>query len=79
MASELVRGPRHEELRKLVNAESARVGGQALWLQGAEHDGSFLMQFDEQFVNVNLGDARIMYLFEDTAFWQWPVASGTRE
>lgn len=64
-------GTEHEELRQLVYAQAARVGGQPLWLQGAEHDdGSFLMQFDEQFVDVNLGDAGVMYLFEDTAFWQ---------
>lgn len=28
------------------------------------------MQFDEGFVDVNLGDMGVMYVFEDSAFWQ---------
>jgi hypothetical protein len=28
------------------------------------------MQFDERFVDVNLGDKGRMYVYADTAFWQ---------
>ena len=50
----------------------ARVGGEALWLQGDDEagGGAFVMQFDESFCSMNLGDAGIMYVFDDDAFWQ---------
>jgi len=47
------------------------LGGQPLWLQSDEHHGAFIGQFDEQLApDLNLGDSGVMYLFEDTAFWQ---------
>lgn len=51
--------------------QSTWAYGKPIWLQGDENkDPNFLMQFDEQFVDINLGDAGIMYVFPDTAFWQ---------
>lgn len=49
---------------------SAYAGGQPMWLQSPEHEGHFILQFDEAFIDVNLGDAGVMYAFADTAFWQ---------
>ena len=46
------------------------AGGKPIWLQSPEHEGSFILQFDESLVEMNLGDAGIMYVFKDTAFWQ---------
>lgn len=57
------------ELQDLLYT-SAYAGGKPLWMQGNEHDGHFLCQFDETFIEMNLGDAGIMYVFTDTAFWQ---------
>jgi len=57
------------ELKNLLYSTSY-AGGQALWMQDNEHQGHFLCQFDEIFVEMNLGDAGIMYMFVDTAFWQ---------
>lgn len=57
-------------LRGEIYGASARAGGAPIWLQGDEHDGEFLLQFDESFVDVNLGDCGIMYVFKDTQFWQ---------
>lgn len=49
----------------------AYLGGQPLWLQSDEHHAPFIGQFDEQLApDLNLGDSGVMYLFEDTAFWQ---------
>ena len=57
-------------LRSEIYRASARAGGSPIWLQGDEHDGDFLLQFDESFANVNLGDCGVMYVFTDTQFWQ---------
>ncbi len=57
-------------LRGAIYGASARAGGSPLWLQGDEHDGDFLLQFDESFADVNLGDCGIMFVFTDTQFWQ---------
>ncbi|MCP4520570.1 MAG: WGR domain-containing protein [Cytophagales bacterium] len=48
------------------------VGGGATWLQEDEGNGMgfFIMQFDERFVNINLGDCGIMYVFDDDHLWQ---------
>ncbi len=62
--------PALRELRDAVYGASARVLGSPLWLQDAEHWGFLLMQFDEGFVDINLGDAGVMYLFSDAQFWQ---------
>jgi hypothetical protein len=57
------------ELQDLLYT-SSYAAGKPLWMQGNEHDGHFLCQFDETFIEMNLGDAGIMYIFTDTAFWQ---------
>ncbi len=54
---------------KLYDA-GAYAGGQPMWLQYPEHEGHFVLQFDESFIDINLGDAGVMYVFADTAFWQ---------
>ena len=46
------------------------VGGKPIWLQGVDHDGEFILQFDDSLVDMNLGDGGVMYVFRDTAFWQ---------
>ena len=59
------------ELRGAIYQLGARVLGEPLWLQGDEGGGAgFVMQFDESFVGVNLGDMGIMYVFSDGGFWQ---------
>ncbi len=59
------------ELRDDIYRAHARVLGEPLWLQGDEDaGGTFVMQFDDGFVDVNLGDSGIMYVFDDDAFWQ---------
>lgn len=63
-------GPSPQALRDAIYGAAARAGGRPLWLQGDEHDGEFLLQFDETFANINLGDSGIMYVFTDTQFWQ---------
>lgn len=60
-----------DELRKKVYGLNARVGGNPQWLQFNEGEGnSFIMQFDEGFADVNLGDCGLMYVYSDDAFWQ---------
>lgn len=59
------------DLHDAVYGLGARVGGEPIWLQDDESPGSrFIMQFDESFIGINLGDCGVMYVFEDTAFWQ---------
>ncbi|MGM0558527.1 MAG: toxin-antitoxin system YwqK family antitoxin [Myxococcota bacterium] len=58
------------ELRGKIYQASARVLGEPIWLQYPEGGGTFLMQFDESFAWMNLGDSGVMYVFGDTAFWQ---------
>jgi len=54
-----------------VYGQSARVGGRPQWLQSDERsDDGFVMQFDESFVDVNLGDMGVMYVYSDGGFWQ---------
>ncbi len=60
----------HQELRRKLYAVRARVLGSPGWIQEPEYDGEFIMQFDERFVPMNLGDTGRMYVFRDTAFWQ---------
>lgn len=50
--------------------ECGLAAGRALWLQGEEYQGEIILQFDEGLVDMNLGDAGVMYVFKDTAFWQ---------
>jgi hypothetical protein len=65
------RDPQLEEIRNSVYQSNAWGGGQPIWLQGDEGaGGGFVMQFDEGFVYMNLGDSGVMYVYPDTAFWQ---------
>lgn len=57
-------------VRSEIYKAPARVMGDPIWLQGEEHWGDFVMQFDEAFSHMNLGDSGVMYVFGDTAFWQ---------
>ncbi len=62
---------RENDLCQEIFGAGARVLGEPIWLQSDElTDGSFLLQFDESFVDVNLGDSGVMYVFSDSAFWQ---------
>lgn len=58
------------ELRDLIFGAHARVLGKPIWLQFDEDSGTFLMQFDDNFCPMNLGDSGVMYVFRSTAFWQ---------
>jgi hypothetical protein len=58
------------ELRGMIYQASARVLGREIWLQEGEDVDGFLMQFDSAFCPMNLGDAGIMYVYRDTAYWQ---------
>jgi hypothetical protein len=58
------------ELRKAVYALHARALGEPIWLQSPEPSGRFVMQLDEAFINMNLGDAGVLFVFDKTAFFQ---------
>lgn len=64
--------PEKDPLVILFNAISyyGMAGGSPIWLQGAEHNGQFILQFSENLVTTNLGDGGVMYVFSDAAFWQ---------
>ncbi len=46
------------------------AGGKPIWLQRAEHSGGFVLQAAAELVPMNLGDGGVLYVFDDTAFWQ---------
>lgn len=50
--------------------EYSMAGGKPIWIQGDEHDGDIILQFDDSLVDMNLGDAGVMYVFKNTSFWQ---------
>jgi predicted DNA-binding WGR domain protein len=54
----------HDELMS-----ACRAGGQVIHWSGDEPDDSWLFQFNEDLVEVNLGDAGTMYVFADRAHW----------
>lgn len=58
------------ELRSMIYRAHARALGEPLWLQSEEHWGQLVLQLDEAFASINLGDMGVMYVFDDTAFWQ---------
>ena len=58
------------EIYKLLYRAPGILGGEPMWLQYEEHDGEFILQCDEQLIDINLGDMGVMYVFRDTAFWQ---------
>ena len=57
------------ELNRALSGFSM-AGGKPIWLQGIDHDGDIILQFDDSLVDMNLGDGGVMYVFVDTAFWQ---------
>ena len=59
-----------EEISKQVYGLNARVLGNEIWLQDEEYWGDFVMQFDEGFCYMNLGDSGVMYVYSEGAFWQ---------
>ena len=59
------------ELYKAIYGSHARVLGDPIWLQSEQDGGgSFVMQLDEGFVDVNLGDMGVLYVYDDGGFWQ---------
>jgi len=58
------------DIRRRLYASPARVLGEPQWLQDANDQSGFLMQFDAGFCDLNLGDSGIMYVFQFDAFWQ---------
>ncbi|MBN2695344.1 DUF1963 domain-containing protein [bacterium] len=60
-----------KELQNKVYNLGARVYGDPIWLQSNEGGANgFIMQFDGNFADINLGDSGIMYVYNDYAFWQ---------
>jgi hypothetical protein len=60
-----------KKIRELVFKSDAHAAGGSLWLQPAPSiDSPFLMQFEGAFCPMDLGDMGIMYVFEETAFYQ---------
>ena len=63
--------PALEEIKNSVYQARAWGGAPVpIWLQSEEYTGTFVMQFDEGFASMSLGDCGIMYVFADTAFGQ---------
>lgn len=68
--------PEYGDLRHDLGVLSARIFGPPSWIQRTEEDddvedlGRFIMQFNEDFCDVNLGDSGRMYVFEDLAYWE---------
>lgn len=62
--------PEVQELRRMIYNMPGRVLGEPIWLQYPSGGDEFLMQFDGGFCPMNLGDCGVMYVFDDTAFWQ---------
>ncbi len=58
------------QIHKKIFNLPAYIGGEPIWLQGEDHTGDFVMQFQEAFLPVNMGDSGELYVFTDTAFWQ---------
>jgi hypothetical protein len=68
--------PEYEIVPELVEVHDAYASlpahalGGPVFLQAPEWGGQFLLQFSDDFADVNLGDCGVMYVFHDTAFWQ---------
>jgi hypothetical protein len=58
------------QLRRLLFDAAGHAGGGPLWLQDDEGSDGFVLQFTEQFIDINLGDNGTMYVFEGCAFFQ---------
>jgi predicted DNA-binding WGR domain protein len=48
---------------------ACRAGGKVIHWSGDEADDRWLFQFNEDLVQINLGDAGTMYVFTDHAYW----------
>ncbi len=59
-----------DRLRNAIFQAHARVLGEPIAIQEDIPMDNLLVQFDARFVDINLGDSGVMYVFEDTAFWQ---------
>lgn len=59
-----------EDIRSFIYQLHAWYGPYPIWLQYPEPGNKFIMQFDEAFVSMNLGDSGVFYWFDDTGFWQ---------
>lgn len=46
-----------------------RIGGPVIHWSGDARTKDFILQFAEEVVDVNLGDAGTMYVYADTAYW----------
>lgn len=60
----------HKKVSELLRKVPCRANGEPSWVQNDEGFSDFILQFDEDFAPVNLGDRGIMYVFPDLAFWQ---------
>jgi len=69
-ADESERTAQLRRIRTRSTSSAARALGHPIWLQEGQWGGDFILQFDETFVPMNLGDCGVMYVFGDTAFWQ---------
>jgi len=58
------------EIKNKLWQSPAYVLGNPIWLQEEAYTGEFIMQFNEFFTDINLGDSGEMYVFKETAFWQ---------
>ena len=59
-----------QDLHTVIYQLPIRIGGNPIWLQENEGATGFIMQFDEEFVSMNMGDSGVMYLYEANGFWQ---------
>lgn len=61
-----------DELQDLAGEVAALpgfAGGGPTNMDARDHEGHFLMQFNEDLVPINLGDAGTMFVFDDVAFY----------
>ena len=58
------------EIRNLVANAPARLFGQPIWIQEPDSILGFQLQFNESFIDMNLGDAGYMYVGYPTGFYQ---------
>jgi predicted DNA-binding WGR domain protein len=62
---------RTRQLHGELGSMQAYVGGGPRWLQDPEQlGGHFVLQFDENFADLNLGGGGVMYVFSEGAAWQ---------
>jgi len=60
-----------EKLRDKLYAKPIYLGGRPMFIQDDAFSGSeFIMQFDDYFMPINLGDAGLMYVSKDDYMWQ---------